>query len=77
MSKNNQVIEELTSTMKIDPDKFSPITSSNRATSRGVCAGWLVVHVTAAKEHPAFRGLQVLLSWCWHCGCRLILSGWQ
>ena len=42
MSKNNQVIEELTSTMKIDPDEFSPITSRNRATSLGYAlAGWL------------------------------------
>ena len=42
MCKSNQIIENLTSTMKIDPDEYSPITSTNRANSLGFAvAGWL------------------------------------
>ncbi|GEM_PF-135564 len=37
-----RVIEALTGTMKIDPDEFSPITSTNRVNSLGYAiAGWL------------------------------------
>lgn len=42
MGKNRQVVEHLTSTMKIDPDRYSPITSTSRVTSLGYAlAGWL------------------------------------
>ncbi|MBZ0300156.1 MAG: diacylglycerol kinase family protein [Anaerolineae bacterium] len=38
----NKVIEDLTSTMKIDPDEYSPITSRDRVSSLGYAlAGWL------------------------------------
>lgn len=42
MAKNNSVVENLTSTMKIDPDEYSPITSTNRVNSLSFAlAGWL------------------------------------
>lgn len=42
MGKNNQVVENLTSTMKIDPDDYSPITSASRTYSLSFAlAGWL------------------------------------
>lgn len=38
----NKIVDELTSTMKIDPDQYSPITSANRVNSFGYAvAGWL------------------------------------
>jgi diacylglycerol kinase len=41
-SRRKQVFDALTSTMKIDPDKHSPVTSTSRATSLGYAiAGWL------------------------------------
>lgn len=44
--KRNQVIEALTSTAKIDPDEFSPITSTNRLNSLSYAlAGWLYMLV--------------------------------
>ncbi len=40
--RTNKVVEDLTSTMKIDPDEYSPMTSRNRLTSLGYAlAGWL------------------------------------
>lgn len=40
--RTNKVVEDLTSTMKIDPDDYSPITSRDRASSFGYAlAGWL------------------------------------
>ena len=40
--RTNKVIDDLTSTMKIDPDEYSPITSRSRWTSFGYAlAGWL------------------------------------
>ena len=40
--RTNKVLEDLTSTMKIDPDEYSPITSRDRASSLGYAlAGWL------------------------------------
>jgi len=37
-----QIINDLTSTMKIDPDAYSPITSTSRSASLGYAlAGWL------------------------------------
>ncbi|NDJ61453.1 MAG: diacylglycerol kinase family protein [Chloroflexi bacterium] len=40
--KPNKVVDQLTSTMKIDPDEYSPVTSSNRVSSLGYAlAGWL------------------------------------
>ncbi len=42
MGKVEDVTEALTSTMKIDPDEYSPVTSANRAVSLGYAiAGWL------------------------------------
>ncbi|MBC7810267.1 MAG: diacylglycerol kinase family protein [Burkholderiales bacterium] len=42
MSRSRQIYDALTSTMRIDPDEHSPITSSNRFTSLGYAlAGWL------------------------------------
>jgi diacylglycerol kinase len=40
--RTRQITEALTGTMKIDPDEYSPITSSNRVVSLGYAiAGWL------------------------------------
>ena len=40
--RRKQVFDALTSTMRIDPDEHSPVTSSNRVTSLGYAiAGWL------------------------------------
>ena len=42
MSRKDKVIEALTGTAKIDPDKYSPITSTNRLNSFGYAlAGWI------------------------------------
>jgi diacylglycerol kinase len=42
MTMRNKVVEDLTSTMKIDPDQYSPITSRDRVSSLGYAlAGWL------------------------------------
>ena len=42
MNRTTKVVDDLTSTMKIDPDQFSPITSTSRAASLGYAlAGWL------------------------------------
>lgn len=41
-NRSNKMVEALTSTMKIDPDSYSPITSRNRVVSLGYAlAGWL------------------------------------
>ena len=40
--KTRRVVEQLTSTMRIDPDDYSPVTSPNRVQSFGYAlAGWL------------------------------------
>ena len=42
MHKTNKAVENLTSTMKIDPDDYSPVTSTSRAASLSYAlAGWL------------------------------------
>lgn len=42
MTMPNKVVDDLTSTMKIDPDQYSLITSRNRLSSLGYAlAGWL------------------------------------
>ncbi len=42
MTKKTTILDDLTSTMKIDPDDYSPITSHNRLVSLGYAiAGWL------------------------------------
>jgi undecaprenol kinase len=42
MAMSNKVVEDLTSTMKINPDDYSPITSRDRLSSLGYAlAGWL------------------------------------
>lgn len=42
MTKLKDVKDAVTSTMKIDPDEYSPITSANRTVSLGYAiAGWL------------------------------------
>ena len=42
MSRSKKIVDSLTSTMKIDPDVYSPITSRSRASSLGYAlAGWL------------------------------------
>lgn len=42
MSQRQKIIDALTGTARIDPDQYSPITSSNRAVSLGYAlAGWL------------------------------------
>ncbi len=42
MSRRSKVIEALTGTAKIDPDQYSPITSTNRLSSFGYAlAGWI------------------------------------
>jgi diacylglycerol kinase len=42
MSKTTKAVEDLTSTMKIDPDEYSPITSTSRTASLSYAlAGWL------------------------------------
>ncbi len=42
MTEKSRLTEALTSTMRIDPDEYSPITSRNRASSLGYAlAGWL------------------------------------
>ncbi len=42
MSDRQKIIEALTGTARIDPDEYSPITSSNRVVSLGYAlAGWL------------------------------------
>lgn len=41
-NRPKEVVNALTSTMKIDPDQYSPITSHNRVVSLGYAlAGWL------------------------------------
>jgi diacylglycerol kinase (ATP) len=41
-SRSKKIVSALTSTMKIDPDEFSPVTSTSRASSLGYAiAGWL------------------------------------
>jgi undecaprenol kinase/diacylglycerol kinase (ATP) len=42
MNRTTKVVDSLTSTMKIDPDDYSPITSTSRRASLGFAlAGWL------------------------------------
>jgi diacylglycerol kinase len=42
MRKTTKAVEDLTSTMKIDPDEYSPITSTSRTASLSYAlAGWL------------------------------------
>ena len=42
MKQTRQIADQLTSTMKIDPDQYSPITSTSRQASLGYAiAGWL------------------------------------
>jgi diacylglycerol kinase len=42
MNRTTKMVDDLTSTMKIDPDQFSPITSTSRKASLGYAlAGWL------------------------------------
>lgn len=42
MSKTTKAVEELISTMKIDPDDYSPVTSTSRSASLSYAlAGWL------------------------------------
>jgi diacylglycerol kinase len=42
VDRKTKIIEALTGTMKIDPDEYSPITSTNRINSLGYAiAGWL------------------------------------
>ena len=42
MTEPRKALEALTSTMKIDPDQYSPMTSPNRTASLGYAiAGWL------------------------------------
>lgn len=42
MSRSKKIVDNLTSTMKIDPDVYSPITSQSRSLSLGYAlAGWL------------------------------------
>lgn len=42
MNRRKKIVAALTSTMKIDPDEYSPVTSTNRANSLGYAiAGWL------------------------------------
>ncbi len=42
MNRTTKVVDDLTSTMKIDPDEYSPITSTSRTASLGFAlAGWL------------------------------------
>jgi diacylglycerol kinase (ATP) len=42
VDRKTKFIEALTGTMKIDPDEYSPITSTNRVNSLGYAvAGWL------------------------------------
>jgi len=44
--KRDIIIESLTSTARIDPDEFSPITSTNRVNSLGYAlAGWIYMLV--------------------------------
>jgi len=41
-SRRTKILDALTGTMKIDPDQFSPITSTSRSASLGYAlAGWL------------------------------------
>jgi diacylglycerol kinase len=42
MSRRTKIMDALTGTMKIDPDQYSPITSTSRPASLGYAlAGWL------------------------------------
>lgn len=42
MNSPKKIVDDLTSTMKIDPDAYSPITSQSRSLSLGYAlAGWL------------------------------------
>ncbi|MCB9451014.1 MAG: diacylglycerol kinase family protein [Anaerolineaceae bacterium] len=42
MTRPQKVLDELTGTMQIDPDQYSPVTSPNRLKSLGYAlAGWL------------------------------------
>ncbi len=42
MSRSKRIVDSLTSTAKIDPDAYSPVTSQSRALSLGYAlAGWL------------------------------------
>jgi len=63
----NKLVDEITSTMKIDPDEYSPITSSNRATSLGYAvAGWLyMLHRQKNTRIQAVASIFILVFAVW------------
>ena len=61
MSKSHQVIDNLTSTMKIDPDKYSPMTSTNRLNSLSFAlAGWL--YMLRRQKNTRIQGVASVAS---------------
>lgn len=66
-NRSNKMVEALTSTMKIDPDSYSPITSRNRVVSLGYAlAGWLYMlrrQKNTRIQAVASIGVMVLALW--------------
>ena len=61
MSKSNQIIDNLTSTMKIDPERYSPITSTNRLNSLSFAlAGWL--YMLRRQKNTRIQGVASIAS---------------
>jgi diacylglycerol kinase len=55
-SKSQQMVENLTSTMKINPDEYSPITSTSRTASLSYAlAGWL--YMLRRQKNTRIQGI--------------------
>jgi diacylglycerol kinase len=67
MSRRNRLISALTDTAKINPDDFSPITSTNRVNSFGYAlAGWLYMlrrQKNTRIQAVASIGIMLLALW--------------
>ncbi len=60
MSRKDRLIEALTGTARIDPDEYSPITSTNRLNSFGYAlAGWL--YMLRRQKNTRIQALASLL----------------
>ncbi len=56
VSRRARLIEALTGTAQIDPDDYSPITSTNRLTSFGYAlAGWL--YMLRRQKNTRIQGI--------------------
>ena len=57
-NRTKKVLDELTSTMKINPDHYSLNVSPNRIKSLRLCSGGLAVYVALPEEHPYYVSFQ-------------------